>query len=205
VRYRVRRVVLSLVAVCLGVALVGFLVGDPVSRVRGLVDRLRNTVYPVEVTSTAVVPPDAAVRAFAASGVTDEDGLTAWATRWSSSQQTGNCREGQARGQLVLTLAAAAHIRRVTIGAGLPDGQSERAGQWLPCAVLFTFDDGLQQRAVLNDRAAPQSVSVDSKTDVRTVRISVVSAYPPAQPEGARPLVAIRSIEISSRPAPPSG
>ena len=175
-----------------GAGLRGF-VGDQIQQVRGY--------EAVTVEKAVVVPADARRRSFPAAFATDGQPSRAWAVGWRGGGRRapeGACGQvrSPAAGSLVVSLAQASRVDRVTIQPGLQRDNPNWSKQARPRTVELRFSDGTCQRISLGDAFEPQTFDVEARA-VSDVQVVILDAYP--QQEGRGDLTAISEIGFAAR------
>jgi predicted amidophosphoribosyltransferase len=201
VRYRVYRVLAVVAGVGLLAGSVGLTGYNPVTGVRGLWNRFFPRYEQVDELQSAVSPDTAEDPSFAGGAAVDGDPATEWAAIWL--QQPGadpveECQAdsiGGADSALVLTLPEPTKITKVSLQAGLPEGDADRAFQWSPTRVELQYDNGDCDQVDLDPKAGFQDHRL-STPETTTVRITVLDAKPPTEAVGSKNLVGFGEVRV---------
>jgi hypothetical protein len=199
IRAQFVRVSVLLGTVGIGLSQLGPWGGDVRSQLRGRIDRLLPHSYvDVKVDQTATDPATRALPGFDVAFAVDGDPGRAWAAPWRPAGDSGQpCRRAGGAPALVLTFRQPATINRVTIAAGLAEGNNERPQQARPRQVDLLFSDGTCTVFDLADSPGGQHVDVNA-AKVTNVRVVIVDAYPPRDAGGA-PLVSLSEVGFQQR------
>jgi hypothetical protein len=149
----------------------------------------------VPVEQAATDPATKALPGYDVKFAVDGDPGRAWAAPWVPASTNGQpCQRAGGAPALVLTFRQPDAVRRVTIEAGLADGNDERGRQARPRQVDLLFSDGTCTVLDLTDSAAAQHVDV-KVNGVTSVRATIVDAYDARDATGT-PLVSISELSF---------
>jgi hypothetical protein len=195
---RLRRVLIALAVVVLGVAYLHFVGRDPITWGRHVLADWRGTVVPVDGVTSAAVTQSAAVPNFPAQAATDKNSASAWATAFTgpTTPASATCSTAAAPGALLLTAPSQITLRAIMVQTGLTT--PDRAQQWVPRALDLTFSDGSCQRITVQNVPDPQIVRIHA-VKTNAVRLVIVAADRP-QGSGALPFAAITETALLVRP-----
>ena len=195
---RLRRVLIALVVVLLGVAYLRFVGRDPITWTRHVIANWRGTVVAVDGVTSASVTQSAANPLFPAKAATDKNSGSAWATSFSgpTSAPGKRCANTPTAAALQLTPPKQITMRAIMVQTGLTT--PDRNQQWIPRTLDLTFSDGSCQRINVKNVPDPQIVRIHTvKTNF--VRLVIVAADQP-QVSGAVGLAAITETALLVRP-----
>jgi hypothetical protein len=199
VRAQMVRAVLLLGVLGIGVSQFGPWGGDLRSKIADRVDQIMPGSY--SAVATGVVQTDPSVPAlpgFDTAFAVDNNRERAWASRWQSPADEGTpCRRPGGAPTLLVTFDRPVQIDRVSVAAGLADGNPQRDLQARPRAIDVLFSDGTCQTENLTDNAAEQQFKTEVKS-VTSVRLTVVEVYPPSDP-AQTVLVGLGEVRFETR------
>jgi ribosomal protein L40E len=202
VRYRVYRVLAVFAGVGLLAGSVGLTGYNPITGVRGLWNRFFPRYEQVDELQAAVAPDTAENPSFAGGSAVDGDPATEWAAIWlppqPGAEPVKECRAdsiGGADSALVVTLPEPTKITKVSLQAGLPEGDPDRAFQWSPTQVELQYDNGECDQIDLDPKAGFQDHRLSSP-ETTTVRVVVLNAAPPTEAAGSKNLVGLGEVRI---------
>jgi ribosomal protein L40E len=201
VRYRVYRVLAVFAGVGLLVGSLGLAGYNPISGARGLWNRFFPRYEQVDQLEAAVSPETSEDPSFAGGAAVDGDPATEWAAIWlqPGADQVEECQGensiGGADSALVVTLPEPTKITKVSLQAGLPEGDADRAFQWSPTRVELQYDNGECDQVDLDETAGFQDHRL-SGPETTTVRLTVLAAAPPTETIGSKNLVGFGEVRI---------
>jgi hypothetical protein len=180
----------------IGVSQFGPWGGDLRGQVSDQVQRfLPKSFIEVPVESVATDPVVKALPGYDVKFAADGNPGRAWAAAWVPVAANGQpCNRAGGAPALVITFRQPDAIRRVTVQAGLADGNDQRTQQARPRELDLLFSDGTCTVFDLTDSAAAQTVNV-RVNGATSVRATIVDAYD-AQDATGRPLIAISEISF---------
>ena len=137
-----------------------------------------------------------------AQNVLDNLSDTAWTVIWSQglNQQPSSvgCDSPPLAGasSILLVPSGSVTVKKISVAAGLPEGDSRRMLQWRPKTIQLSFSNGQCQQLVLEDVPGLQEKDLDA-VDTSQVMLSIVDAYPPAtdQPDDEISVTELRLFE----------
>jgi hypothetical protein len=195
---RLRRVLIAIVIVALGIGYLRFVGRDPISWFNNVIRDWRGSLATVNGVTSASVTPSAAVQGFPARDATDKNSTTAWATVFNgpNSAPSGQCSSTPTAAALLVTAPHQITLRAVMVQTGLTT--PDRSQQWVPTALDLTFSDGSCQRINVKNEPQPQVIRIH-RVKTNDVRIVVVAADSPQS--GSTPLAAITETALLVRPS----
>jgi hypothetical protein len=202
VRYRVYRVLAVFAGVGLLAGSLGLAGYNPITGARGLWNRFFPRYEQVDELQAAVSPPEREDPDFAGGAAVDGDRNTEWAATWSlqaDADPVEDCLGQDATGggdqALVITLPEPTEITKVSLQAGLAEGDPDRAGQWSPTRVELVYDDGQCDQVDLDEKAGLQDSRL-SGPETTTVRMRVLDAAPPTDSALSADKVGLGEVRI---------
>jgi uncharacterized OB-fold protein len=194
--YRWRRVIIILLALGLiggGATLIGH---SPKAFVLARYYDLKKSLVTVAPVTPTTIPPDASAPGTQPGSLVDNS-AAAWQMNWSDTTQGSPC--GVAPTTPVIELSfPRTRIRRIDLRAGLLDNNTYRVKQFRPKDIWIAYADQCVPFSLADVEF--QQVPLDTKKAVTSLRIGVKTAYPPAQPADAQPLLAFTEITLKARP-----
>ena len=194
--YRWRRVIIAVLALGLiggGLTVVG---RSPRSFFLARYYDVRNTLVAVQGVTAEIIPPEASAPDTTPEALVDGT-AKAWQMNWTSSTQGGPCKSTPTTAVIQLSFPAT-RIRDITMRAGLLDNNPNRLLQFRPKMIWVAYGDQCVDRPL--DNVQQQTVPLDTKVLVDSLRISVQTAYPPDQPTGGQDVLGFTEITLRSRP-----
>lgn len=195
--YRWRRViivVLSLILVGGGLTLIGH---SPKAFVLARYYDIRGQTAPVSPVTATTIPDGASAPDTQPSQLVDGT-AAAWAMPWTAETKGSGC--GEAPTTAVIQLAfAPTRIRKIDVRAGLLDNNANRLMQFRPKTIWIAYGDQCNSYPLADVQL--QTITVDTKVPVSSLRVGVQDAFPPAQPAGVQPLLAFTEITLLARPS----
>ena len=97
---------------------------------------------------------------------------------------------------ILLVPSGSVTVKKISVAAGLPEGDSRRMLQWRPKTIQLSYSNGQCQQIVLEDVPGLQEKDLDA-VDTSQVMLSIIDAYPPAtdQPDDEISVTELRLFE----------
>jgi hypothetical protein len=169
--------------------------GELTNRIDGL---LPKSYVDVPVDAAVTDPASRALPGYDVAFAVDGDPGRAWAAPWQPAADSGQpCHRAGGAPALLVTFRQPASLNRVTMLAGLAEGNDERARQARPRQVDLLFSDGTCTVFDLTDTPTAQHVDVNA-AKITSVRVVIVDAYPARDARGT-PLVGISEVGFQRR------
>ena len=201
IRYRAYRILAVFAGVGLLAGSLGLAGYNPITGARGLWNRFFPRYEQVDELQAAVSPDGAEDPNFAGGAAVDGDTATEWAGIWllqPGAEPVAECQGedsiGGADSALVVTLPEPTKITKLSLQAGLPAGDPDRAAQWSPTRVELQYDNGECDHVDLEKKAGFQDHRL-SGPETSTLRITVLDAAPPTEP-GVQSKVGFGEVRI---------
>jgi hypothetical protein len=122
----------------------------------------------------------------------------AWAAPWQPTADTGGpCRRAGGTPAVLVTFPQSATVGRLSVRAGLADGNDERARQAHPRQLDVQFSDGSCIPLDLADTPDAQQFDITTAA-VTSARIVIVDVYPARDTPGV-PLVSLSEVTFQRR------
>jgi hypothetical protein len=202
VRYRVYRVLAVLAGVGLLAGSLGLAGYNPITGARGLWNRSFPRYEQVDELEAVSDPADREDPEFAAGAAVDKDPTTEWAAVWllpPGADPVEDCLGEDAAGgadqMLVVSLPEPTKITKVSLQAGLAEGDPDRAGQFSPTRVELVYDSGECVQIDLDEKAGVQDHRL-SGPETTTLRIRVLAAAPPTDEALSQGKVGLGEVRI---------
>jgi len=128
----------------------------------------------------------------------DGDRGRAWAARWQEAAPGGApCGRPGGAPALLVTFRQPVAVERISVAAGLPDGNDERLRQARPRELDVLFSDG--SCAVVQLRDSPDVQSIDVRTqEVTNARVVITDVYP-AKDQSGDALATLGEVSFEAR------
>jgi hypothetical protein len=196
---RMRRALIALGVLLLGLGYLHFVGRDPVSWARHQVDALRGTLVKVPDVTARAPAGSSPVPDFPATAAVDGDKDTAWAIPFAGPQQVSGsaCTAVSDTNGLLLSMPQEVTLRAMKVHGGFPGPDAQQ--RWRPRTLELWFPDGKCQRVNLVDTATPQQLRIHA-VRANAVRIAVVAGYPPQGGGSNQAYTAITEIALLTRP-----
>ena len=202
VRYRIYRVLAVVGGVGLLAGSLGLAGYSPISGARGLWNRFFPRYEQVDQLEAVSNPADREDPEFGAGAAVDKDPTTEWAAVWllppgadPIEECLGEDAPGGADQMLVVSLPEPTKITKVSLQAGLAEGDPDRAGQFSPTRVELLYDNGECDQIDLDDKAGFQDHRL-SAPETTTLRIRVLAATPPTDEALSQGKVGLGEVRI---------
>jgi zinc-ribbon domain len=202
VRYRIYRVLAVVAGVGLLAGSLGLAGYSPISGARGLWNRFFPRYEQVDQLEAVSNPADREDPEFGAGAAVDKDPTTEWAAVWllppgadPIEECLGEDASGGADQMLVVSLPEPTKITKVSLQAGLAEGDPDRAGQFSPTRVELLYDNGECDQIDLDDKAGFQDQRL-SAPETTTLRIRVLAATPPTDEALSQGKVGLGEVRI---------
>ncbi|HET9648954.1 MAG TPA: zinc ribbon domain-containing protein [Microlunatus sp.] len=194
--YRWRRVIITVLVLILvgaGLTVIG---RSPTSFILARYYDVRGTLAPVKSVIPSTIPADGSAPGSDPAALVDQT-AAAWAMPWTDQTQGSGC--GTTPTTTVVQLEFdQIRLRQIDLRAGLLANNPNRQFQYRPKDVWIAYGDQCVPMAL--EDVERQPLTLDTKVPVSSIRIGVQSAYPPAQPAGAQPVLTITEITLLARP-----
>jgi len=194
--YRWRRVIISILALTLiggGLYAIG---RSPKAFFVARYYDLRRAIVTVPNVQAEIIPPDASAADSTPDALLDRTAKS-WKMTWTPTTQGSPCQVPPTTPVINLSFAPA-RIKQIEIWAGLREKDPNRLLQYRPKKIWVAYSD--QCKDIELENVEKQTIKLDTKSQVESIRISVQTAYPPEPPEGGQDLLAFTEITLESRP-----
>jgi hypothetical protein len=202
VRYRIYRVLAVFAGVGLLAGSLGLAGYNPISGARGLWNRFFPRYEQVDDLDAASDPADSEDPEFAARAAVDKDPNTEWAANWLLTPDAepieeclGEDAAGGADQMLVVSLPEPTKITKISLQAGLAEGDPDRAGQFSPTKVELVYDNAECDQIDLKNKAGFQDHRL-SAPETTTLRIRVLAATPPTDEALSQGKVGLGEVRV---------
>ena len=158
--------------------------------------------YDIKKTVVLVTPVNArTIPAGASTGGTDPSALVdntkgAWLTTWTDQTKGSPCNSPQTTPVIELYFDPV-RVRRVDVWPGLAADNPNRLLQYRPKDIWIAYGDTCVDSTIQN--VETQQIELDTKVPVGSIRIGLVSAWPPDQTP-AQDVLGFSEIRLMSRP-----
>jgi hypothetical protein len=158
---------------------------------------VKNTLINLPGVTASVIPPEASA------ADTTPDALVDWSEKpwmmnWTDSTVGSPCGVTPTTAVIQLSFPAATRVRELDVRAGMLAKYPSRLTQFRPKTIWVAYAD--QCREVPLQDIDQQFIPFDTEVSVDSMRVGVMTAYPPAQPEGAQQLLGFTEITVRTRP-----
>lgn len=194
--YRWRRVIIAVLALGLvagGLAVVG---PSPRTFVKARLQDVRNDLDDMKGVTAEVIPSEASAPGSTPDALTDLS-EKAWQMPWTSSTQGSPCGETPTTAVIQLSFSRT-RIREIDLWAGSLKKDPNRDLQFRPKSIWIAYANTCVSKDL--EDLERQTVIVDTKVAVDSLRIGVLTAYPPTQPAGMQEVLGFTEIVLRSRP-----
>ena len=194
--YRWRRVIIAILALTLiggGLYAIG---RSPKAFFVARYYDLRRAIVTVPNVQAEIIPPDASAADSTPNALLDRTAKS-WKMTWTPTTQGSPCQVPPTTPVINLSFAPV-RIKQIEIWAGLREKDPNRLLQYRPKKIWVAYSD--QCKDIELENVEKQTIKLDTKSQVESIRISVQTAYPPEPPEGGQDLLAFTEITLESRP-----
>jgi hypothetical protein len=199
--YRWRRVIVGVGGIAAVVVVLSVVGKNPVGWAKDRLNDVRGTLVTVDPVDFAGAPPQSVAPNFPVAALGSPPLDDAWATAWVAKDLLpldGCAGKAAAKGMVSLTFKDPVRVRRLDVRAGLPAANADRLLQFRP-KVLLVMYEGQCDELPLKDVSDLQKLKLDTGVPVKQLLIAVGDIYP-GRDDAAKPLTALTSLAVLSRP-----
>jgi hypothetical protein len=194
--YRWRRVIIAVLALGLVGGILTLVGYGPKKFVLARYYDITKELVTVRPVTPTTIPPDASAPGTQPAFLVDNT-AAAWQMNWNDTTQGSPCGVTPTTPVVELSFDRT-RIRQIDLRAGLLNNNPNRLKQFRPQDIWIAFADSCLPFTLAD--VEQQTVPLDTKIPVTSLRIGVKSAYSPAQPADAQQVLSITEITLKARP-----